>query len=699
VSSEDLEKAKQKAAELESQGWRVFLNILFPFAFEEEFSADHEKFWDLFWSVLFRIRAQKKYISLGLPTPPQFHIEEHEYVILLILGRGLAKSSTIEASSVVRGAILDGGYMLYVCEAQDQADEHLGNCKILITHPDSRLIEFYPGMAIVDGATVEGIKTKDRSDLFVTVNGWIGRSKGLMAKLRGIRIGKRRPDDINADDFDSEDDSIAVSLKKLKKFTAGVIPTQARRHTTIKFGQNLIIKTGSMNQIYTGKSDALAERTVIGVTNTFEKFEEGVDYISYIDESDGRLRHKIQECARSTWKGVRLADAQKFLNDSGLDTFLAEYMNRFDHLQQGKVIHAYDEERHVITWSMFEKLIGCRYIPKHWKGELGGDIGYSAESLAAWTFRATAAKNSPLAGKKFVYRGLTFLRESIDNQAIKLWTEMFPSDEAGKRHFEAATDFGAYPELYRMLTLNPKLAPHLVGYELNPLEGRYELDKVTYFEIAEQLMRSQIYTMLLSHEKSGEQKTLNQKYGLPVQKTKDFGASDGVAAWNYLLRGDYTQPHPFKEDELKEDGTYRLGCPELFYIVDDDQYKVPRDDRGLKTHRESVAAWEYSPEKLTDQGFRESKPMKYQSDTCDSERMIHARTWGVPAALTEKEYIEERLPEANKQSTIVQLPDDEISGAMIKRQILIKEIQQQEERKNVYDARTRAKLKRKRGRR
>lgn len=691
-------KAAEKAKALEAQGWRPWLLTCFPFAFEEEFSDDHVKFWELYWSVLLRIRAQRKYIALGLPIPPEFHIEDREYVVLLILGRGLAKSSTIEASSVVRGAILGGGYTLYVCEAQDQAEEHIGNCKILLTHPDSRVAEFYPDMLIDENGRVGGIKAKNRTDLFITQNGWICRAKGLNAKLRGIRIGNKRPDDINLDDIDNDDDSFAVSQKKLKKITASVIPTQARRHATIKYGQNLIIKHGTINRIRTGESDALAERTVIGVTNTFVNFEEGIDYQSYIDETDGRLRHRILPAARTTWKGVDLAAAQKFLNDSGLDTFLAEYMNRFEHLQQGKVIHAYNEERHVITWSMFEKLTGCRYIPKNWRCELAGDLGYSLQSLSAWTYRATAPMNSPLAGKKFIYRGKTFNRVSIDDQAIELWGEMFPDDATGKRHFEASTDFGAYPELLRMLRLNPRLAPYLVGYEQNPLEKRYDLDKLTYFDIAERLLQTQVSVMMLSHEKSGEQKTLSQKYGLPVHKTKDFGAEDGVAAWNYLLRGDYTQPHLFKDDELKPDGTYKLGCPELFYIVDDDQLVAPRDDRGLKTHRENILAWEYVQEKLTDLGYREARPMKMNSDTCDSERMIHARNWGRPAPLSEKEEIERRLPETMKQSAIEQLADGEKSGAMMKRQVLIKDLRQELESKNLVDPRIRAKLKRRRRR-
>src|SRR2546423_14294873 len=88
-----------------------------------------------------------------------------------------------------------------------------------------------------------------------------------------------------------------------------------------------------------------------------------------------------------SWSGVDIERAQKFLNDSGLDTFLAEYQNEFAHRRQGKVIHAYDEQRHVITWAMFERVFGCRYIPQHWDYEAGADIGYTANSLSAWTFR------------------------------------------------------------------------------------------------------------------------------------------------------------------------------------------------------------------------------------------------------------------------------------------------------------------------
>jgi hypothetical protein len=567
------------ASTLEAQGWRVWLTTLFPFAFDEEFSQDHEKFWDLYWSVLFRIREQRKLIALGLPIPESLVIHDAEYVSLLILGRGLAKSSTIEASSVGRGAILDGGYCLFVCEAQDQADEHIGNCKGLIEHPDSKLKLYYPGMAVVEGATVEGIKTKDRTDLFITQNGWICRAKGLNSKLRGLRIGTRRPDDIDIDDIDGVNDSLAVSIRKLKQLTSSVIPTQARRHTTIKFGQNLIAENSVMNQIRLGKSDALAERTTIGVTNTFSYF----NYESYTD-TDGRLKHRIHSDSVPTWAGVDISQAQKFLNDVGLETFLAEYQNEFEHLRNGRVIPEYEDSlghrTHVITWGQFFKRFGLRRIPPHWQAESGLDIGYTPEHLTAWSFVATAAENSGLAGKKFRYRGLTYEAPLLDEMAEDVKSKLWPGER--------------------------------------------------------------IVRQRMSHEKKGERMTLNQKHGFNFRSCKSK-KMDGIPQWRHQLRVDHSIPHSFHNDTLLPDGTYLLGDPGWYDVVDDDQFDVPRDDRGLKTHREQVVSWLFAPTPLKDTGMREALPVKAFEDTNDSSRMITAE-WGpgvTPKTLAER--IEERL--------------------------------------------------------
>lgn len=608
----------QKARELEDKGWYTWLKTLFPFAFDEEFSEDHKKFWDTYWSVLFRIREQRKLLALGLPIPEQLTIHDKEYVLLLILGRGLAKSSTIEASSVMRGALLGGGYSLYVCEAQDQADEHIGNCKGLIEHPESKVTSYYPAMRVVDGATIEGIKTKDRTDLFITQNGWICRAKGLNSKLRGLRIGNRRPDDIDIDDIDGVNDSLAVSLRKLKQLTSSVIPTQARRFATIKFGQNLIAENSVMNQIRIGKADALAERTTIGVTNTFSYF----NFESYTDERDGRLKHRILPDSVPTWAGVDIAQAQKFLNDAGLETFLAEYQNEFEHLRHGRVIPEYedspDHRTHVITWSQFQKMFGYRRIPPVWNCELGLDIGYTPEHLTAWSFVATSAENTKLPNKKFRYRGLTYVAPLLDDMAedvkSKLWA-------------------------------------------------------------GEKVLRQRI-----SHEKKGERLTLNQKHGFNFRACKSKKTS-GIPQWRHYLRVDHTRPHPFHQDRKLPDGTYLLGEPSWFDIVDDDQFDIPRDDAGLKTHREQTANWLYAPTPLTDTGMREAVPVKAFEDTNDSTRMITAE-WGPGMVLkTPEERAQERMQPGVSKVDIPDLAPEQQSMAITSNKLWSEQFKKEEEEK------------------
>src|SRR6185369_3655375 len=67
----------QTTKELEEMGWREVLMTLMPFAFEEDFSADHVKFWDLGWSVLMRIRKQRDYFKLGLV--PKGEADQEKY--------------------------------------------------------------------------------------------------------------------------------------------------------------------------------------------------------------------------------------------------------------------------------------------------------------------------------------------------------------------------------------------------------------------------------------------------------------------------------------------------------------------------------------------------------------------------------------------------------------------------------------------
>lgn len=561
-----------RAAELEAKGWETWLMTLFPFWFSEEFSPEHRQYWSQFWDVLLRIRRGES-------------IPNNELVIMLLLGRGLGKSSCVEAGRIMRLALLGGGYCLMISETDDQAQEHLGNCRILIEHPDSKLTEYYPEMAITDHSDViKGLPTADRKEMFILKNGGILRAKGLSAKMRGLRVGVHRPNDVTLDDIDDVNDSLALSINKLRQITASILPVQARENVTISVAQNLISEHSVVNQIFTGKSDALADRTVIGPTAAFSTLE--ID--TRIDEVTGKLKHVIQPTSVPSWKGLSIDRAQKFLDNSGLQTFLAEYQNEFDQFKSGRVIPEYNEDVQIITWSEFERVYGERRIPAYWQCDVGLDIGYSEgmyPHYSGWVFATTSAMNSPLPRKVFIYRTMSFQGVSIDDQADAVKEALLPDERI---------------RFWRM-----------------------------------------------SHEKTGEWMTLNAKHKLPFSKFTHYKSEDGVAQWRHLSRVDKTQPHPFKEDRLLEDGTYELGDCMLFYIVDDEQVVRAVDDRGHRLLREQVATWEYVPVKVTDTGQTVQRPSKINDDLLDAARCgIFAYFNPEATDFTPDEKMFQTLPEA-----------------------------------------------------
>lgn len=566
-------KETAKAAQLEAQGWRVWLTTLFPFAFVKPFAPFHIRFWDLWWSICLRIRD-------NVPIP------EEELTILLLWGRALAKSSSGTPATLMKAAIVGRTYSVYISETFPQAAEHLENVRQLLKHPQSRVAEFYPHLELNPKGTSElGLKGRDAEGIFVTMGGSVFRAFGLESSGRGIGLGGRRPDDYNVDDIDNLQHSIAVSEKNIKIVTRNFLMTQdllGDIPVTVKVLQNLIIEHGFVNQVYTHRTDALSQRTVIGIVNTFEQ----LDIQSDTDPSTGAVRHTILPSSKPTWEAVNINVTQKILDLLGLEGFMAECQNDFGMDRAGKVIPEYNEAVQVITWSEFERVFGERRIPLHWRVRVGLDVGYSVGQYphySAWTFFATSAQNSILPGKVFLYRARAFKQISIDDQAEMIQSEMY-----GER----------------------------------------------------------VETWQMSHERTGEMMTLRQRHNIPFTKFQYYKAEDGVAQWRHLSRPDRTVPHPFKDDTPLDDGTWELGSPALFYIVDDDQLATPRDDAGLRLFREQVSTWEYVHVKLTETGMTAQKPSKVNDDFCDSAKSILALFGPGMARLTDEEKIALEMPES-----------------------------------------------------
>lgn len=567
-------KPERSAERLEAQGWRTWLTTIFPFAFPQEFAPFHCEFWDAWWNVCERIKHKE-------PIPTKL------LNYLLLWGRALAKSSSGTPSTLMKAAFAGRTYSIYLSETIDQASSHLANVRYLITHPDSKLAEYYPHLQLDPSApTALGIKGKDAENLFITKGGSVFRALGMESASRGLILGGKRPDDFNVDDIDSESHSMLVSKKHLNKLTRAVLLTRdisSDLSVTVKVLQNIVIPTGVVNQIHTGKSDAFAERTTIGVVNTFKH----LDMESYIDEN-GKTRHRILPTSVPSWEAVSIEKAQTILDLIGHDGFMAECQNEFDQFKSGLVVSNYDEEAQVITWSQFEQIFGQRRIPAHWQCLAGLDVGYSSGAhphYSAWDFIATAAMNSPLPNALFVYRSRSFIGTSIDDQADAIKADLY-RDERG-------------------------------------------------------VVNERITSWQMSHERTGEMMTLNEKHQLPFGKFKFYGAEDGVAQWKHLSLRDRSQPHPFRNDALIENNghgpQYLIGRPQMFYIVEDDQLNRPVDDHGLRLLREQVSTWEYVPVKLTEQGLTQQKPSKVNDDHPDVIKGLLAYFGAMATMLTREE--------------------------------------------------------------
>jgi len=568
--------------------WQTWLRKVGPRTFTGSFAPFHEEFWEWFWSLAMKRRAGES-------------LTDEESVFLAIWARGQGKSSNVEWAAIAEGALIGSGYVLYVSGTEALAEEHVAAIRDRIEADE--IGRYYPGLANPKLGK-HGNQRGWRQNFLITQSGWAIRPVGLDVGVRGGRVGDQRPTLIILDDVDTHDDSPLVVSKKLATISRAILPGGTRGGALVLGAQNLIHRNSVFNQIVTRKTSVLSRRIVSGPYPAFK------DLAIELQQTDTGPRNVIV-AGSPTWDDFDLAACQKFLDDSGREAFLAEYQHDFAASEQGRVIPEYDESRHVITWSDFERVFGQRRIPVHWLCEVGHDVGFTAGHLSAWSWIATSAQNTVLPGLRFRYRGVTFNGIGVDEQAETVKELMWPGEN--------------------------------------------------------------VQSWRMSHEALSERKTYREKYDLPFIACNSAKTA-GVQQWRHFLRADRTKQHPFHADERLPDGSWRLGFPGWFDIVDDDQLETPRDDRGLMTHRRQTIDWRYRPDVLGVGGMSKNEPMKADEDTNDSTRMVTA-LWGPDSLpLTEEEAIEVALPQGLRRENILQLDHQAADFAQIMRNYEVKQI-------------------------
>jgi hypothetical protein len=294
-----------------------------------------------------------------------------------------------------------------------------------------------------------------------------------------------------------------------------------------------------------------------------------------------------------TWSGLSLASCQKFLDDSGKDAFLAEYQHDFTASLEGLVLPEFDESIHLITWSDFERVYGMRGIPGHWKKDVGMDWGSSGYEAhpTAVSFFTTSAEDSAMPGIHFLWKGLTFGMSVLVDTVGEAIQEVIGGERGSERE-----------RAYRRFRM--------------------------------------------SHEARSERDTLRIKFGIPFIAASS-GKRDGIAQMRHYLQIDPNEYHPFKPGVK--------GKSFFYWIVEDDQLEVAKDDAGLSRWREEIIDWRWIPQEIHDTGITREMPVKFRDDAMDSMRMVTQKWMPNMTLITTEAKKELEFPSGLR---VANLPDD-----------------------------------------
>lgn len=290
-------------AELE-RDWHTWLTRLFPDYCRAPFGEHHAEFWTWAWAI----RSGRR--------PPPF---------VGIWPRGGAKSTSAELGVVAIGARGQRRYGLYICETQEQADDHVANIAALLETP--ALARAYPQLAARMVGKYGNSKGWRRNRLRTNA-GFTIDAIGLDSAARGVKLEDARPDFMVIDDIDGELDSADVTAKKSKTLTRKLIPAGASDLAVLAI-QNLVHPDSIFAQLVDGRADFLSDRHLSGPVPALRD-------LTY-EQVDGRYRLVT---GSPTWPGQDLDRCQEQVADMGLSAFLAECQHdveppsggMFDHL-------------------------------------------------------------------------------------------------------------------------------------------------------------------------------------------------------------------------------------------------------------------------------------------------------------------------------------------------------------------------------
>ena len=359
------------------EGW---LRRLFPEGLTDAsdrvipLAEHHHEFWRWVWAV-----------EKGARPEP----------FVAIWPRGGGKSTSVELACVALGARRARRYVLYVCNTQAQADDHVQNIGALLESPAVEAA--YPDMASRAVGKYGSSKGWRRNRLR-TERGFVVDAIGLDTAARGVKLDDARPDLIVFDDVDDAADTPQTTQKKIVAITQKLLPAGSSDAAALAV-QNLVHHEGVFARLAglaSEPADFLADRVVSGPHPAVRGLR--------VEKRPGNRWEIVQ--GMPTWEGQNLATCQRQINDWGIRAFRAEAQ----HEKQPPVGQAFPEwDRDVHICAPFD-------VPDRWPKWRGVDYGYAAPFCCLWMAQRED-------GVFFVYRelygsGLTASEQALQVRAL-----------------------------------------------------------------------------------------------------------------------------------------------------------------------------------------------------------------------------------------------------------------------------------------
>jgi predicted phage terminase large subunit-like protein len=258
----------------------------------------HEEFWAWLWALRPGVRA-RTFIS--------------------IWARGGGKSTSLELGSAVMAYFGLRRYVLYVCDTQKQANDHVATVATLLeTLGVERAINRY------------GFSRGWSATRLRTAEGYTQDAIGMDAAARGVKIEEARPDGIFLDELDEQLDTMDTITKKIDVLTRKILPTGAASLAVCGV-QNLPNEHGVFAQLADGRASFLLDRYVSGPHPAMADLPEQ-DWYRRETRHDGTSRLTFVG-GRAVWAGQDRAACEALLNTIGPRAFEIECQHAIARLE------------------------------------------------------------------------------------------------------------------------------------------------------------------------------------------------------------------------------------------------------------------------------------------------------------------------------------------------------------------------------